>query len=231
MNNLKLFKEPKKNNGLRGKVIVVSGNIGVGKTTLINQLILLNGWKCTVETHDENPYLPKFYKDKKRWALQMELYFLATLVEARKKIIKTGFNVFLDRSIYDIKNVFIKALQKDNSFNNNDYNVFMRLYNIIEPTLKKPDLIIYPYASPSVLKDRINKRGRLYEKNIQKSYLKELNFYYNKWFDSETSVPVLRINAEKINFLNIKEVATKVFPIIMENIKTPKKIISQKGFK
>ena len=223
MNKFSLIKQKqtKIKLNLKNKIILVSGNIGVGKTTLINQLVKLNKWTCTIEKHQENPYLPSFYKDKKRWALQAQLYFLMTLVEEQQKQSKEGKTLLLDRSIYDNMFVFIPSLVEEKSLTLLDFDTYNRLYKIIETTVQKPDLIIYPYASVKTLKQRINLRGRSYEKNISVNYLKKLNNYYSSWLENEKNIPVLPINSEQLNFLDLNVIKEKILPDIMELLKTP----------
>ncbi len=159
----------------------LAGNIGVGKTTWTQLLSERFGWRPYFEKVKENPYLPYFYQDMPRWSFHSQIFFLTQRFKAHQEIQTTTTICIQDRTIFEDAEIFAKNLYQRNAINEIDYKNYLELYRAILNTLRFPDLIIYLRASTWTLISRIRKRGRDFEKQIDKEYLAQLNNCYEDW--------------------------------------------------
>lgn len=182
--------------------IAVSGNISAGKSSLVQMLAKeLNG-KAILENEADNPYLPLYYKNKKRWALQSQLFFLT---ESFKQYIQASNSIvpiFQDRTTHEQFEVFITTLHKEKILNTKDYQLLKSLYESTLYFIQPPDLIIFLKSSIPTLLKHISSRGRGYEKSINKHYLEALNNQYQPWIKAVKFCPVLIIDNDKMDFLH-----------------------------
>ncbi len=161
----------------------IAGNIGVGKTTWTRLLSERFDWRPYYEKVKENPYLPNFYKDMNRWSFQSQIFFLTQRFKAHQEIQKTNITCIQDRTIFEDGEIFARNLYEYKTMSQVDYLSYRELYEAILNTLRFPDLIIYLRASIWTLISRIRKRGRDFEKNIDKEYLAQLSTYYEEWVE------------------------------------------------
>jgi deoxyadenosine/deoxycytidine kinase/DNA-binding XRE family transcriptional regulator len=194
--------------------VIVSGNIGVGKKDWVKILAKELEGKTILANISKNPYLPKFYKNMKKWALPSELYFLMENFRLQKKITKSTIPVFQDESFHEQFRVFIQALYELKILTKDDYGIFEEMYVDLLEFLPKPDLIIYLKASVPYLLKQIVKRGENYEKKITAKYLLKLNQKYESWIKTLDLAPVLTFNVEKVDINNPQSLAA-----IVEQIK------------
>lgn len=161
----------------------LAGNIGVGKTTWTTLLSEKFGWRPYYEKVTENPYLPDFYKDMQRWSFHSQIFFLTQRFKAHQEIQKTATTCIQDRTIFEDGEIFAKNLFDQKAITEKDYLNYKDLYETIILSLRFPDLIIYLRASIWTLISRIRKRGRDYERSINKEYLAQLNKGYENWVE------------------------------------------------
>ena len=154
------------------KHIVVSGNIGAGKTTLTSALARHFGWEAHFEDVENNPYLNDFYEDMPRWSFNLQIYFLNTRFKQIVEIQKGNKTVIQDRSIYEDAQIFAPNLHAMGLMSTRDYENYLSLFETILTSFNPPDLIIYLKASIPTLVNQIQKRGRDYEDNLRLDYLK-----------------------------------------------------------
>ncbi|OQX95038.1 hypothetical protein B6I21_07510 [candidate division KSB1 bacterium 4572_119] len=159
----------------------LAGNIGVGKTTWTTLLSEKFGWRPYYEKVAENPYLPYFYQDMQRWSFHSQIFFLTQRFKAHQEIQATTMTCIQDRTIFEDAEIFAKNLFDREAITKIDYENYRDLYEAIQNSLRFPDLIIYLRASIWTLISRIRKRGRDYEKQIDKEYLAQLNKSYEDW--------------------------------------------------
>ncbi|HOK18668.1 MAG TPA: deoxynucleoside kinase [Caldisericia bacterium] len=182
-----------------GKFIVaVCGNIGVGKSTLAKLLSKRWGYSIISEPQDINPFLKDFYADQKRWALHSQLFFLIHRLKIFEEIEKSDDSFIIDRTIYEDAEIFAKQL-----LNKEEYKLYQEVYNLIYKNFPSPNLLIYLYAPTELLLKRIEERGRYYEKNIKKSYLKKLNDAYENWISSYNLSPVYKLDTTQFDIHNL----------------------------
>ena len=181
------------------KYICIEGCIGVGKTSLA--CMLAKDWNAQLilEQFEENVFLPKFYKEPDRYALALELSFLAMRYKQLK--IEVRENIFYDIKvadfIFDKTFIFANETLKDT----NEYKLFTNIYDIMSNQIAKPDLIIFLYASADQLLNNINKRGRSYEKSITTEYLENIQNSYLQFFSAHPELPILYLDINGIDFI------------------------------
>ncbi|MBI3534779.1 MAG: deoxynucleoside kinase [Deltaproteobacteria bacterium] len=182
--------------------VAVAGNIGTGKTTLTQLLSKKFGWNAHFESVADNPYLVDFYQDMSRWSFSLQIYFLNSRFKAHQKISQGTESSIQDRSIYEDANIFARNLYEQGKMEKRDYNNYLELYRVMCGFLAPPDMIIYLRKSLPKLKERIQRRGREYEKSITDEYLINLNLYYDEWMGHYKAGKKLIIDSNDLDFLN-----------------------------
>lgn len=192
-----------KNN--RIKHIAIAGNIGAGKTTLSEQLAKHFNWEVHFEDTTTNPYLSDFYTDMRRWAFNLQIYFLNSRYKQVLAIRKGDKTVIQDRTIYEDATIFAPNLHAMGLMQKRDFDNYLDLFHTMSAQVKAPDLLIYLKASIPTLVDHIAQRGRDYEGNISLDYLKRLNARYEEWIDGYKNGPLLVIDVNNMDFKNNPE--------------------------
>ena len=187
------------------KFIIISGNIGSGKSSLTKVLSEQLGWKAFYEVVEDNPYLEDFYNDMKKWSFHLQIFFLSKRFQHHQNIVRDPCSVVQDRSIYEDVDIFARNLYEQGLMSPRDYCNYRELFTIMVDFLSPPDLIIYLQASIDTLRRRISLRGRDYEKNISSGYLEQLNTLYEKWVTGFTICPILTIPADALDFVQSPE--------------------------
>ncbi len=180
--------------------IAIEGVIGVGKTSLCE--LLAESWngRLIFEEVDENPFLPKFYEDRKAYAFQTQLWFLLSRYRQLSEAV-------VQQDLFHRITISDYLFAKDRIFANiNLDDDELQLYNHVAGTLEaqipRPDLVVYLQASNEVLLRRIARRGRPYEFNIDPTYIGLLNEAYNHFFFHYDKTPLLVVNTDNIDFMS-----------------------------
>lgn len=184
--------------------IGIAGNIGSGKTTLTRMLSEHYGWTPKYEAVTYNPYLEDYYKDIKRWAFNLEVYFLQQRFKDVLEIASSDDVIIQDRTIFEGVYIFVANNKAMGNLSDRDYETYMDLFKLMMSLVKAPDLLIYLRSSVPHLVSQIQKRGREYEKSIELDYLEGLNNRYEQWI-SEYPGRVLTIDADGLDFQNRPE--------------------------
>jgi len=184
------------------KFVVIAGNIGVGKSSLVRLLCGRLGWEPFYEPVTENPYLADFYADMRSWAFHSQVFFLTHRLRAHHELIHHPTSVIQDRSVYEDAEVFARNLYLQNLIDERDYQTYRELYEVLTRFLPPPDLIVYLRASPETLLHRIAHRGRGYERNITHAYLQQLNELYEAWVASFNQCPVLTLLSDDLDYVS-----------------------------
>lgn len=182
--------------------IAIAGNMGSGKSTLVDFLARTYDVSPFYEPNEENPYLPDFYKDMKRWAFHSQLYFLSNKFRLHQELDKTPGVVALDRTIFEDAEIFATALHQMRKIDKRDWQTYWGFYQAILDAIKPPDLMIYLRCSMRTLRQRIKLRGRAMEQDVPLAYLKRLDRLYEKWIDSYHMSEVLVLETDKLDYIH-----------------------------
>ena len=178
--------------------ITIEGNIGAGKTTLAHLLSKHFNARLILEEFAENPFLPKFYENKEQYAFPLELFFMAERYKQLKELLQSK-DLFQNLTISDY--LFTKCLlfAKVN-LPEQEFLLYQKLFDIINPQLVQPDLLIYLHAPINKLKENIKKRNRSYEQSIGTDYLFSLQEIYSSYI-RQHPVKTLFIDVSNADFL------------------------------
>ncbi len=184
-----------------GRYLAVAGNMGAGKSTLVDFLKVRFGVTPFFEPNDQNPYLADFYRDMPRWAFQSQLYFLQKKFALHQELEKLPGLVVQDRTIYEDAEVFCENLYRSKVLDARDYRTYRELYETIRGNLRAPDLLIYLKCSVRTVRKRIALRGRAEETSVQVEYVKRLNRLYDAWFERYDLSPTLVIETDRLDYI------------------------------
>ena len=194
--------------------IAIEGVIGVGKTTLATALAKRFQMQLIIEEVETNPFLEDFYQDPERYAFQVQMFFLVSRFRQLQKL--SYIDLFHHQTVCDY------MFEKDGIFarlnlDDREYALYKRIAPQLGENLAKPDLVIYLAADNEVLMGRIRRRGRHFERNIDREYIIGLNEEYNRFFLHYDSSPLLIVDSNNFNFVDNRA----HFEMLIENISEP----------
>ena len=201
------------------KYVVLAGNIGAGKTTLVELMCQQLGWRPYFEPVTENPYLVDFYQDMASWAFHSQVFFLTHRVRSHRALMDDPFSVVQDRSLYEDAEVFARNLHRQGHISERDWQTYQGLYRTFTTLLPAPDLVVYLQASVPTLRRRIQRRGRDFEANISEEYLGQLNTLYESWIAGFSLAPVLTVPADRLDFVQEKKDLRKIVAVVEERLR------------
>lgn len=178
--------------------ITIEGNIGAGKTTLAHLLSKHFNARLILEEFADNPFLPKFYENKQQYAFPLELFFMAERYKQLKELLQTKdmfHNVTISDYLFTKCLLFAKVNLADEEF-----LLYQKLFDIINPQLVKPDLLIYLHAPIVKLKENIRKRNRSYEQSIESDYLFALQETYTQYI-KQHNIKTLFVDTSNADFI------------------------------
>ena len=191
--------------------IAIAGNIGSGKTTLTTMLARHYGWIPRFEPVMNNPYLEDYYHDIKRWAFNLEVYFLKERFRDILDILANPeITTIQDRSIFEGVYVFVANNYAQGQLSDRDFEAYMELFEQMTEIVKFPDLMIYLRAPIEHLVANIQKRGRDYEQTISLDYLKGLNAQYEDFIFNKYKGKVMVVDVNGLDYQHNQEDFMKI---------------------
>jgi deoxyguanosine kinase len=181
------------------RYIAVEGVIGVGKTSLSRMLCERLQAKLVLEEVEENPFLKDFYRDRARYAFQTQMHFLFSRYQQQRSLRQT--ELFSERLVADY------LFSKDRIFarlnlSERELALYERLVGWLELEVVKPEVVVYLQASADTLMERIARRARPFEKDMERGYIEQLVEAYNHFFFHYGDAPLLVVNTNAIDFVN-----------------------------
>jgi deoxyguanosine kinase len=200
--------------------IAIEGVIGVGKTTLARLLQSSFDAEILLEVFEENPFLSDFYSDRERYAFQTQIFFLLSRYHQQRRtvneLIGTGKNLFADYT-------FAKdALFAQINLRGDELDMYYKVHEALAEKIQKPDLIIYLQATTDTLMQRIAFRDRPYERQMERSYINDLNLAYEEFFSKPFDhTPVLTIDTNDLNIVQNPEHLKSIENRIRQSLSLP----------
>lgn len=180
--------------------IAIEGNIGAGKSSLAQKLGADFGAKLILEEFEDNSFLPKFYEDARRYAFPLEMSFLAARFNQLKKQLQEQ-DMFQQQIVSDY--IFAKCLLFSKvNLDEDEYDLYVKLFEIINLQLRQPDLLVYLHNPIEKLKWNITNRGRVYEQHIETDYLQRLSNGYAEYFQANKHLRILFMDCSGLDFVN-----------------------------
>lgn len=183
------------------RFVAIAGNIGAGKSSLVDFLSHEYGIAPFFEPNETNPYLSDFYRDMKAWSFHSQIYFLSKKFRIHQELTATEQPVLQDRTIYEDAEIFAENLYRQKKMSKRDYETYRALYEAIVAQLRPPTLMIYLRCSIPALKKRIKLRGRADEQNLPRGYLERLDQLYEEWFSKYRLSETLVIDTDRMDYL------------------------------
>jgi len=184
--------------------VAIEGVIGVGKTTLARLLQPAFNADILLEVFEENPFLSDFYADRHRYAFQTQIFFLLSRYHQQRRtvpnLISTGKNLFADYT-------FAKdALFARINLKGDELDMYYKVHEALAEKIQKPDLLVYLQATTDTLMQRIALRDRSYERQMERSYINDLNLAYDDFFSKPFDhTPVLIVDSNNLNVIQNAE--------------------------
>lgn len=184
------------------KFIAIAGNIGSGKSSLLDFLASTYHIAPFYEPNEANPYLPDFYQNMQRWAFQSQLFFLSNKFRMHLAADRLNGLVAQDRTIFEDAEIFATALYQMGKIDRRDWHTYQGFYHTILGAIQAPDLLIYLRCPVRILRQRIRLRGRPMEQTIPLAYLQRLERLYQQWISRYALSDVLVLESDKLNFID-----------------------------
>lgn len=195
------------------RYIVVEGVIGVGKTSLTKLLSTRAEGRLNLEVVEENPFLTNFYQDRSAYAFQTQIFFLLSRFRQQQELFQHDLfsSVMMSDYLFAKDRIFANLNLSDD-----ELALYNQLATILEQRVLKPDLVIYLQARTEVLQQRIQWRGRSFEKDMEPGYLDALNGAYSYFFHHYKDAPLLVVNTDNLDFVNVPQDFDLLFEQIQE---------------
>lgn len=181
------------------KYIAIEGVIGAGKTSLAKKLSERLESELVLEQFEANPFLEKFYSDRKRFAFQTQMFFLINRYKQQEQLGQE--NLFTEFIVSDY------LFEKDRIFaylnlSGEELKLYESIFPLLSRSLRKPDLVVFLQSSVDRLMYNIKKRSRKIERNLTRSYIEELSEAYTHFFFRYNNTPLLIVNSTDLDFVS-----------------------------
>lgn len=191
--------------------IAVEGVIGAGKTTLATELAKRLEGRLVLEQFEENPFLPHFYRDPERHAFQTQIFFLLSRYRQQEAFRQPDLfhRTIVSDYLFDKDRIFASLTLSDH-----ELALYDNVVTALEPSVPKPDVVIYLQSSVERLMANIQKRGRAMEREITAAYLEQLSEAYTRYLLRYTAAPVLIVNTDQVDLANDPE----ALPLLLQSL-------------
>jgi len=194
------------------KYIAIEGMIGVGKTVLATKLSEKLQARLVLEEVEENPFLANFYQDMRTYALSTQLFFLLSRHRQQQQLSQ--------QTLFQEKIVSDYSFLKDRVFayvnlSEHELKLYEKIYEFLEKDVPRPDLVVYLQAPVEILIERIKKRGRNFEQDMNPEYLQVLSDAYNRFFLHYDATPLLIVNTANLDFVKNESDFVQLFQAII----------------
>ena len=182
--------------------IAIEGVIGVGKTTLARMTQSIFQAEILLEVFEENPFLARFYQDRKRYGFQTQIFFLLSRYHQQHETIPATLargNLISDYT-FDKNQIFARL-----NIEGDELAMYESVHRIIATKIPSPDLVVYLRADTDILMERIAQRDRSYERAMERDYIAQLGRAYDDFFRHYTHSPVLTIETNPLDFVRRPE--------------------------
>ncbi len=181
----------------RLRYVTVEGCIGVGKTTLTHLLSRHLGGHTVLEVVEENPFLPEFYRDKVAHAFKTQMFFLLSRFKQQEALVQADLfsRALVSDYLFDKDRIFAELTLAPS-----ELSLYDQIFRALSSKVRSPDLVVYLHAPMDVILERIDRRGRPFEKDIDRGYLEALVDAYGRFFRAYDAAPVLTIDTADLNF-------------------------------
>jgi len=181
------------------RYIAIEGVIGAGKTTLAQKLCDKLGANLILEQFEENPFLEKFYDDRKRFAFQTQMFFLINRYKQQQQLNQQDLfsKYIVSDYIFEKDRIFAYM-----NLSGEEIKLYESIFPLLERDIPQPDLVIFLQSSIDRLTTNVKTRGRQIERNLTRAYLSELSEAYNNFFFKYNNTPLLIVNTSEIDFVN-----------------------------
>lgn len=187
------------------RILAVAGNMGAGKSSLVDWLRRQFGMTPFFEPNEENPYLADFYGDMHRWAMSSQLFFLVRRFQIHRTILQLASEdprpIVQDRTIYEDAEIFAAHLHHLGYLDDRDWKTYQNLYVALRDEIRPPDLMIYLRCPLKTLARRIQNRGRQFERKVPRGYLQSLERLYEEWYARYDLSPTLVIETDRLDYV------------------------------
>ncbi len=199
---------------MKHNYLVIEGNIGAGKTSLATMLAEEFNARLILEEFADNPFLAKFYENQDRYSFPVELSFLSERYSQLKREFQAQ-----DLFAQIVSDYFVGKCQifARNNLNHDEYNLFLKMYEIVESNCPKPDILVYLYLSVDRLQANIKKRGRAFEQKITDEYLENIQQQYLEFIRQHKEMRILVIDTANLDFVNNKEDYERIKNVILSD--------------
>ncbi|MEW5844458.1 MAG: deoxynucleoside kinase [Bacteroidota bacterium] len=194
------------------RYIAIEGVIGAGKSSLASRISEKLSSNLILEQFEENPFLEKFYNDRKRYAFQTQMFFLINRYKQQQQLSQQELfsKYIVSDYIFEKDKIFAYL-----NLSGEELKLYENIFPLLEREIPKPDLVIFLQAGIDRLMANIKSRGRQFEKNLTRAYLTELSEAYNNFFFKYSTTPLLIVNTTDIDFVNrdedFEELYTQIF--------------------
>jgi len=181
------------------RYIAIEGVIGAGKTSLAKKLSERLDANLILEEFETNPFLEKFYDDRKRFAFQTQMFFLINRYKQQEQLGQEDLfaKYIVSDYIFDKDQIFAYL-----NLEGEELKLYENLFPLLQRSLRKPELVIFLQSSTDRLMHNIKRRGRKIERNLTRGYISELSEAYNNFFFKYNNTPLLIVNSTEIDFIN-----------------------------